>query len=107
MITAPAVLRQLARYFRRHQPPHDTDLIDGSAVLAKASVDQWEYLVGLRTGLIVHCAELSHRDGWILLRGVQDVLLTNGRKLLPGEFVYGRGIEVRVSEVAWVADCDS
>ena len=81
--------------------------IDGSHVLAKASEDCWEYVIGLKSGLIVHCTDVELRGDWLLINGIQRAELANGSEPLVGRFFWGRGLETRTSEVAWCADCDS
>ena len=74
-------------------------------MLAKLCFDHWEYLIGTRQGLIFHCTDADCRGGWIHVNGIQKVTLSNGRELSPGD--WGRGVDLRVSEVAWVCDCES
>ena len=112
MLAASPALKQAARlrqwlakwFSRRDDWPAP---IDGSHVLAKASCDYWEYFVGLKSGLIVRCSEVAHRGDWLTLKGIQRVELANGETPMLGEMYVGRGMEVRVSEVAWCVDQDS
>ena len=77
--------------------------ISDSAVLKKATEDNWFFLVGLSSGLVFSCTSVEASGGdWLHLCGAEPV-----GELGDVEFVWGRGVDVRASEIAWTADCDS
>ena len=72
--------------------------------LAKAFDDQpWEYAMGLRDGQVIYFqgAELLKGGKWIHLPGPDDkyTLTVTGV-----DYSLDRGIDVRISDIAWVAD---
>ena len=105
-IALPKLRTWLGKWFSRRLDSFP-EPIDGSHVLAKASVDCWEYAVGLKSGLVVHCYQVEVRGDWLTLKGIQRVELSNGKEPLLSRFYFGRGMECRISEVAWAADFDS
>jgi hypothetical protein len=72
--------------------------------LAKASVDRWDYAVGLHSGIVILCSESKRRGDIIDLMGIRKVLDPSGNEVLHGDFLWGRGMEVKLSAIAWSAD---
>lgn len=66
--------------------------------LAKATSDQFDFVVGLRTGVVMRFISktLSIEGDWVFLPEPDTVIG------LP--FPFCRGMQVRLSEIAWVAD---
>jgi len=72
--------------------------------LAKALTDHpWEYALGLRDGRVIHFsgAELLQGGKWIHLPGPDDKYRCD---LSGVDFTFERGIDVRISDIVWVAD---
>jgi hypothetical protein len=105
-IALPTLRTWLDKWFARRRDSFP-EPIDGSHVLAKAAGDYWEYAIGLKSGLIVHCSHVKLQGDWIVLQGIQRVENAAGQSPLLGNFWWGRGMEVRISEIAFAADCDS
>lgn len=75
--------------------------------LVKAIQDQpFSYALGLKNGTVIHFTGADYSGGdWVAL----DVESHNIPKLvrtavLNNPFPFDRGVEVRLSEIAWVAD---
>lgn len=79
--------------------------------LAKACVDPFIYAMGLKCGIILHFSEATYVAGsdWIHITPQESLVadaelnktIQPSRRLnMPLE----RGIDVRLSEIAWVAD---
>lgn len=85
--------------------PFDFLRFDGSPNLAKAEEDDhYLYAVGLTTGLVFVCRGVV---GPIL--GGQFVTLLDAQPTVGihksfNGFTFGRGLDVRLSEIAWVGD---
>ncbi|HUE70997.1 MAG TPA: hypothetical protein VMP01_08920 [Pirellulaceae bacterium] len=93
------------RLFRRIRPKA-IEKLAGSWVLGKAASDFWSYAIGLKTGQTIACSEITVDGEWITIRGITRVE-AHGRRVLDGEFHWGRGLQVRIDQVAWCADCES
>jgi hypothetical protein len=106
-IALPALRIWMSRWFGRRHPETWPEPVDGSHVLAKAVSDSWTYAIGLKSGLLVHCSEVQVRGDWLMLKSIERVELPNGQEPLLSRFSWGRGMEVRISEVAFAADFDS
>jgi hypothetical protein len=86
--------------------------------LCKACGDHFEYALGLRDGTVIQFAQAEDVDReWVRLMGI--VFMRDGRgQIVPGKafmdghrdrketgaFTFDRGIDVRVSEILWLAD---
>ena len=103
----PTLRRWLGKWFSRRRDSRTPSTIDGSHVLGKAAGDQWDYAIGLKSGLIVHCSDVEISGNWLRVNGITRVENVIGQMPIAGNFFWGRGMEVRISEVAWAADCDS
>ena len=77
----------------------------GSVFLAKATNDCWRYLVQLRNGTIIKFEFAELRGDFIRLADVE--IFGVGFEQAKDEFYFSRGVEVRLSDIALVADCDS
>lgn len=72
--------------------------------LVKALSDPFDYALGLRDGTTVRFEQARIAGDFVHLEGVTE---WNGKRLgVQGHFPYtlDRGIDVRLSEIAWVAD---
>ncbi len=74
--------------------------------LVKASMDSFDYAIGLRNGLCVRfesATDLSH--GWVRLDGVrsvsQDPYCDDD---VPHSGIFERGFEVFLGDIVWAAD---
>ena len=74
------------------------------SVLLKAMVDTFDYAVGLRNGAVILFASAFISGDWVVLH-------TDGGPSADDDFrPYGykyqcpRGVEIRVSDIAWLAD---
>jgi len=74
--------------------------------LWKATEDHYRYMLQLRTGVVLIFAEarISDDGQWVHLSDVENI---QAIPLPENEFFFGRGIDVRISEIVLVADCDS
>jgi hypothetical protein len=74
-------------------------------VLRKACSDSWYYACRLRSGEVIHfeSAEPSN-PYYVRLNGVRFLRGDPGELEVCG---YGRGLEVRVDQIAWIVDGDS
>lgn len=78
--------------------------------LAKAATDNgFEYALGLRTGQILVFTGAEPVEplttGFVRLTGVSSHWPAPDNDLHPGDDMrFDRGIEIRISEIAWVAD---
>ena len=76
--------------------------------LAKATVDYFTYACGLRDGTIVVFEEAAIVSrGWVRLNVIGYLLFNRGpltRLKDEGDFTFDRGLEVRMSDIMWVAD---
>lgn len=79
-------------------------------ILEKALTDEYNYLVGLRSGAVFQCthaSEAARTDGssdWIHLHDVKHV---SGVPGFDGVFFGERGMNVRISEISFVMDATS
>src|SRR5712691_10511092 len=65
--------------------------------LAKACCDPFEYLLGLRNGMVIHFHAATEIDGdWVHVE-LGDCGVDFGRYPCP------RGIDVRVADIVWIA----
>ena len=75
--------------------------------LAKACVDPFDYAMGLRNGSVLffeHAVAVSRT--WVTIMGVKQgppAVLDDGTPD-RNNAIFGRGLDVRVSQIAWVAD---
>lgn len=74
--------------------------------LEKACSDHpWDYVLGLRDGSIIRFSGASYEGGeWVHIE-TSDLVYTEGedkRRVLP--FSFDRGLDIRVSDISWVAD---
>lgn len=72
--------------------------------LAKACVDSFEYMLGLRTGQVIQfgSAEVSQDHKWVHLAPSD---FERDDPFMTGiEAPFERGIDVRVEDIVWVAD---
>ena len=82
--------------------------------LAKASMDPFMYAIGLHSGLVVVCEgvrELPMPEGrypaafeWVELYGVTGTTVNVLSTVSAGRCSFDRGIQVRVSDIVWIAD---
>ena len=72
--------------------------------LIKATMDPFDYTLQLRSGQLIRfeAAHLTASIRWVHLTGVSEHTL--GGWLTQGKFVFSRGVDVRVDEIAWVSD---
>jgi hypothetical protein len=72
--------------------------------LTKAASDYFTYALGLRNGTVIRFSEATPTAGgfWVWLKE-PDILSGPGNVPSCG-FSFDRGLEVRVEEIAWVAD---
>jgi len=84
------------------------ELIDAGIppALAKACLDRHKYALGLRDGtiLLFEFATLNPQKTWVHLDNVSVTSHNESPVGLDKDLYYPRGIEVCVSEIAWVAD---
>lgn len=79
------------------------DDFDGSSNLLKASVDSYVYAIGLRNGLVFVCESVELSGQFVSLNRARPVIDPAGQH----NFTWGRPLDVRLSEIAWVGDCES
>lgn len=77
--------------------------------LVKATSDHFCYALGLRSGDIIEFTDAKViSNDWVHLETMAgsdfEAYLQFGQSRLSGQSVFGRGIDVRVSEIVWVAD---
>lgn len=70
--------------------------------ICKAIRDPFDYVVGLRSGAVIHFTgeDVKIVGEWIVIKGVEEE--TSKSKLFP--FPCPRGVQIRLSEIAWFAD---
>jgi hypothetical protein len=79
-------------------------------LLEKALTDEYQYLIGLRSGAVFQCShasEAARTDGssdWIHLHDVEHV---SGVPRFNGASFGERGMNVRISEISFVMDATS
>ncbi len=81
--------------------PDCTDSLPAS--LIKADCDPFDYVLGLRTGVVIHFHKARISGEWVTLytdRRMCDVPGTV--QTLP--YPFERGIDVRISDIVWCAD---
>ena len=72
--------------------------------LVKAFDDQpWDYALGLRDGRVIHFqgADLVKGGKWVHLPGPDQKYEL---KMIGIDFSFDRGLDVRISDIMWVAD---
>ena len=76
--------------------------ITGSKALAKSCQDHFHYALRLRTGEVIAFtdAELISNE-WVHLALEKPEDQPEANRL---EYVYGRGVDVRISDIVWVMD---
>lgn len=69
--------------------------------LTKACSDPFDYVIGLRDGNIIRfeAAEVQQNRKWVKLTGITEVKMPEG-----WDCQFPRGIDVRISDIVWVAD---
>lgn len=78
--------------------------------LGKACCDPFDYAVGLRDGtvLFVHVAQYTEGSEWIHFTLHEDPRVgrthAGHKSALVAAMTFDRGIDVRLSEIAWCAD---
>lgn len=84
----------------------DSSLGDGQmnpglpAALWKACCDSFDYAIKLRTGEVFRFTDAELIDPeWVLISG-----LDHYENMFPKEFNFERGLQVRLSDIVWVAD---
>ena len=91
-----------------------TDLLDDIAAsqpvgwpdaLWKARCDPFSYVLRLRSGELWHFerAEVCVDPAFVHLKDVNYASWTNS--LQPGPMLFDRGVDVRIEDIVWVADC--
>lgn len=73
--------------------------------LAKAQVDAWTVAIGTKTGIVFVCEHVERNGEWLRLFGGDITPLRCSATVQ--EFCFGRPVDVRLSEVAWIGDSDS
>ena len=73
--------------------------------LAKATVDSYTYLAGLKNGERIgfESARWDAGSPFVLLEGVN----AERTRLDHGDLSHGRGLQVAIDHIAWVIDADS
>lgn len=80
--------------------------------LLKALIDPFEYTIGMKDGRVIsfcQCKDLG--GGWVFLWGrwgKKGYDMDKGpyvKGLEGDDWVFDRGLEVRVSDISWAADC--
>lgn len=71
--------------------------------LCKALGDYFDYALGLRNGQVIRFQEASLRSGgkWLHLAGSDEKA---DLKFFGAEYNFPRGIDIRLSDIMWVAD---
>ena len=80
--------------------------------LAKATVDSFDYAIGLRDGSIIRFQSARHdgHDDWVTIEKDGLEISKAGDSLRGaaspslGDFNFDRGLVVRVSEIIWATD---
>ena len=72
--------------------------------LAKASEDTWDYAIGLPGGIVVLCGSVKRRGDIIELCDVRKVVTSDGADVLQYDFLWNRGLEVKLTAIVWAAD---
>lgn len=92
-------------------PPEDIDDADEDpryselpSALLKSTSDSYRYYVVLRNGMSFIYESADICGEWVHFDGIE---VESMRPKLPGDFEWGRGVDVRISEITLVADCDS
>jgi hypothetical protein len=83
-----------------------TDHLNWPSVLTKAIIDEWMYMVKLKTGEM-YAFERAHyvNDEFVRIDvSYLDEPYTEHGLEQPKIF-FDRGMEIRVSDIVWVADC--
>lgn len=97
---------------------HDAELmaLGWPPWLAKAAGDPFMYAIGLRTGLTLTFTEAERIDGaptWVRLRGVAQYTFPFSKtigvddaplRVHEAPYTFARGLEVRLTDILWVAD---
>ena len=70
--------------------------------LAKALRDPFDYAMGLRDGTVIRFTEASMEPGseWVHI----NFEGWHGHEIVGQPFTFERGLDVRISEIAWIAD---
>lgn len=73
--------------------------------LVKANVDPFDYgalVVGL--GVVRFESAVDTGGGWVRLTGLRDISSVSPKRWRGHPFSFGRGVEVRLEDIRWVAD---
>lgn len=71
-------------------------------VLVKALCDPFDYVVRLRSGELIRFVEAEQHGDWLVLHTAGGYGHDDFSPTLP--FPCPRGLQVRISEIVWVAD---
>ena len=91
---------------------HELPISEGTEhwppALQRAVLDTYTYCLSLKNGTVFYFerAEPLMNGEWVSLT-ITDERDLHTQAVLLKEFAFGRGVQVRVSEIAWVADSDS
>lgn len=85
----------------------EAEVFDGSSILAKASDDCWHYLIVTAAGLEIQCRNVESRGLFVKCDQVLSIKYRNGDVPGDGDLYFGRGVEVRLSEIVLLVDQDS
>ena len=69
--------------------------------LLKATADEFCYAVGLSNGAVIVFHSMMIQGDWAILTGVSETTILKGGHIVP---IFDRGIDVRLSDIIWVAD---
>ncbi len=83
------------RHYQASEP------FDGSVNLQKASDDDYAYALGLKSGLVFTFSEARQYGEFVRLTEAKPASDP------ASDFYWGRPVDVRLSEIEWVGDCES
>jgi hypothetical protein len=70
--------------------------------LIKACGDPFDYVLGLRNGIVIRFTEATVRGDWVNLK-VENHSIRNP-DLTESAFTFDRHIDVRIADIVWCAD---
>jgi hypothetical protein len=74
--------------------------------LAKATVDAFDYAIGLKDGTVIRfeSAEASEDMQWVTITPARIDVVVWGSTEPADTFSFARGLVIRVSEIVWACD---
>ena len=90
----------------KKDPKYLTDHLNWPSVLTKAIIDEYMYMLKLKTGEVYAFENAKYiNDEFVWIATTFHVGPYEEMKIPEPSIFFDRGMEIRISDIVWVADC--